>query len=173
VDAPVIETPRLVLRAHHIDDLDHCAALWGDPVVTRHIGNRTHTRQETWARLLRYIGHWHALDFGYWILEERDTRRFAGEVGFADHKRAIEPPFGDAWEIGWVLAPWCHGRGFATEGSLAALAWASRRAPGHRSVCLVDADNAPSIRVAAKCGYSEFGRTTYDGAGAIVYDRAL
>jgi RimJ/RimL family protein N-acetyltransferase len=173
VDAPTIETERLVLRAHRVEDYEHCVALWGNPVVTRHIGNRTHSRQEVWARLLRYIGHWHALDFGYWILEERDTGRFAGEVGFADHQRLIEPAFGDAWEIGWVLAPWCHGRGFATEGALASLAWAALRAPGHRSVCLIDEGNTASHRVAGKCGYRELARTTYDGAAAIVYDRLL
>ncbi|MCW5805801.1 MAG: GNAT family N-acetyltransferase [Deltaproteobacteria bacterium] len=173
MDAPRIETERLVLRAHGTADYASCLALWGNPIVTRHIGNRTHAPQEVWARVLRYIGHWHALDFGCWVVEERDTGRFAGEVGFAIHKRAIEPPFGDAWEIGWVLAPWCHGRGYATEAALASLAWASQSAPGHRSVCLIDADNAPSIRVAARCGYRELARTTYDGAAAIVYDRAL
>ena len=36
--APVIETERLILRAHHVDDFEHIAAQWADPAVVKYIG---------------------------------------------------------------------------------------------------------------------------------------
>ncbi|HEY8041563.1 MAG TPA: GNAT family N-acetyltransferase, partial [Polyangiaceae bacterium] len=71
-----LDTGRLTLRGHGRDDLDDCAALWADPVVTRHIGGRPFTREEAWAKLLRYVGHWDLLGFGYWVVRERATGRF-------------------------------------------------------------------------------------------------
>jgi RimJ/RimL family protein N-acetyltransferase len=170
-DVPRLETDRLLMRGHTLADFDDSAAMWGDVTVTRHIGGRPFTREEVWARLLRYVGHWALLGFGYWIVHEKASGRFIGEVGFLDGKREIDPPFGDAPEIGWVLATWSHGRGFATEAVRAAVDWGTAHFGGRRTVCLIDVPNVASIRVAQKCGYSEFARTTYKGAPVILFQR--
>jgi hypothetical protein len=34
-----------------------------------------------------YIGHWALMGFGYWVIEEKATGEFVGDVGFADFKR--------------------------------------------------------------------------------------
>ena len=39
----VLETDRLVLRRHRLDDFPHAARMWGDPAVTRHVGGRPFT----------------------------------------------------------------------------------------------------------------------------------
>jgi RimJ/RimL family protein N-acetyltransferase len=168
---PTIETERLLLRPHTIADFDDCAAMWGDANVTRHIGGRPFTREEVWARLHRYVGHWVLLEFGYWHVSERGSNRFVGEVGFADFKRDIDPPFDGAPEAGWVLSPAAHGKGFATEAVRAALAWGEPRFPSPRTVCIIDPENAASIRVAGKCGYREYARTSYKGGPAILFER--
>jgi len=170
VAIPVVETARLVLRANRAEDLDEAVAMWGDPQVVRFVGGRPFSREEVWARLLRYLGHWSLAGYGFWSLHERATGRFVGEVGMADFKRDIAVDFQGAPEAGWVLAPWSHGKGYATEAVTAALAWAE--AAGHpRTVCLIDHDNAASLRVAAKCGYREFARTPYKGADVRVLER--
>ena len=92
VGAPILETERLKLRGHRLDDFVHCAAMWADPIVTKHIGGRPFTEEESWTRLLRYVGHWALLGFGYWVVEEKITGSFIGEAGFADYKRDIDPP---------------------------------------------------------------------------------
>lgn len=91
---PTLETERLVLRAHRVEDFPGVAALWSDPAVVRFISGVPQTLEESWSRLLRYAGHWRLLGFGYWAVEEKATGNFLGEVGFADMKRAIEPPLG-------------------------------------------------------------------------------
>jgi RimJ/RimL family protein N-acetyltransferase len=170
-DAPPIDTERLTLRGHVRDDFSDCAAMWADPEVTRHIGGRPFSAEEVWAKVLRYVGHWSVMGFGYWVIRERASGRFVGELGFADFKRDIEPPLAGAPELGWALAPWAHGRGFATEAVRAAIAWGDTRFGPVRTVCLIAPGNAPSIRVAEKCGYRELARTTYKGQPTLLFER--
>src|SRR5262249_116202 len=160
---------RLVLRGHTVGDLDDSAAMWADPAVVRHIGGRPFTREEVWNRLLRYIGHWELLGYGYWVVAERATGRFAGELGYADGQRDIAPPVGDARELGWALAPAFHGRGLATEAVRAVQAWGDGRFSGARTVCIIDPENAASLRVAAKCGFRQHAMTSYKGGPTIVF----
>jgi RimJ/RimL family protein N-acetyltransferase len=168
---PVLETERLVLRAHRIADFDASAAMWGDPVVTRYIGGKPSTREDVWGRLVRYAGHWPLMGYGYWAIEDKSFGRFIGEAGFADFKRDITPPLGDDPEIGWALTPAAHGKGYATEIVTALVEWGDANLSSKRTVCLIHPDNSPSIYVAKKCGYKEFARTTYKGQPTILFRR--
>lgn len=174
--APRIETARLILRSHSLADFDDCAAMWGDALVTRHIGGKPATREEVWARLLRYAGLWSLLGFGYWVVEERATHRFVGEVGLADFHRDIIPSFDGAAEVGWALAPWAHGQGYATEAVRAVVGWADMNLAGShgdagRTVCIIGATNLASIRVAEKCGFTAAGVAIYKGSETGLFER--
>jgi len=96
---------------------------------------------------------------------------FAGEIGFADYKRKIEPSLKDVPEIGWVLATQAQGRGYATEAARAVIAWGDAHFGSSRTSCIVHPDNLPSIRIAEKCGYRELLRTTYRGQPTTVFLR--
>jgi RimJ/RimL family protein N-acetyltransferase len=100
VDVPILETERLRLRSHRAGDLDACCAVWADPTVVLHTTGKVQTREEVWARILRYIGHWELMGYGLWAVEEKAGGSFIGEAGFADFKRELDPPLGDAPEIG-------------------------------------------------------------------------
>ena len=169
--APALETTRLRLRGHRVDDFADCAAMWGDPVVARYIGGKPFSPENVWSKILRYAGHWSLLGFGYWVIEERATGRFVGEAGFADFKREMSPSLEGAPEIGWVLAPWAHGVGFATEAVRAVVAWGDDHFRGAQTACIIDPENAASIRIAEKCGYREVVRATYGGGPVIVFRR--
>ena len=162
--ARALETERLVLRPHAREDFAECAALWADPAVTRYIGGKPSTDEESWGRLLRYVGHWDVVGYGYWTVRERTSGAYVGEVGFADYRRELDPSFGGAPEAGWVLRPGAHGKGFATEAVRAGQAWLARTIGETRTVCMISPDNAPSLRVAEKCGYREWTRASYKGA---------
>jgi RimJ/RimL family protein N-acetyltransferase len=159
--APEILTARTRMRAHRIADFEAMVAMWRDDIVTRFILGRPSTASETWSRLLRYIGHWQALGFGYWAIEDRETGRFIGEAGFANYQREIEPPLGDAPEAGWVLAPEAHGKGIATEVMTAALDWADRNFADPKTVCIFDPEHLGSMRVATKLGFQPRHLATY------------
>lgn len=153
-----ILTERTRMRRHTIGDFDASAALWGDPEIVRHITGKPSTRSESWARLLRYIGHWQALSFGYWVVEDRATGGFFGEVGLADYKRDMTPSLGPWPEIGWAMATHAQGRGLATEAVAAALGWSDRWLPADRTVSIIAPDHYASIRVAKRNGFAERGR---------------
>ncbi|WP_420409106.1 GNAT family N-acetyltransferase [Hoeflea sp.] len=168
-----ILTARTRMRRHTIADFDESAALWGDPDIVRHISGKPSTRSETWSRLLRYIGHWEALSFGYWVVEDRVTGRFLGEVGLADYKRDITPSL-DPWpEIGWVIATHAQGRGLATETVAAALDWSDRWLKAERTVCIIAPDHLASIRVGRKNGFAErgYGRMGSDSSPVLIMER--
>lgn len=167
---PILETERLRLRGHALPDLEALAAIWADPGVTRFIGGKPSTREESWARLLRYSGHWALLGYGFWALEEKATGRFVGEGGFADFKREIEPAI-DAPEQGWALASWAHGRGYASEAVAAMIVWGQSHFSRRDFMCIIAPDNTPSIRVAEKAGYREIARTSYKNAPTLVFRR--
>lgn len=168
---PVLQTERLILSGHTLADFEECYAVWSDPQVTRFIGGRPSTEEETWARVLRYAGLWSLLGYGYWMVRERGTGRFVGDVGLADFRREVVPPLGHVPEAGWVLAAWAHGQGFATEAMRAILAWSDVHVDAPGTVCIISPDNAPSIRVAEKCGYRERERATYKDGEVIVLER--
>src|SRR5438045_3039872 len=91
----VVETERLRLRPHRLEDFEELAAIWADPAVVRFIGGKPLNREESWARLLRYAGHWALMGFGFWAVEERDSGEYVGDVGLARFQREMQPPLPD------------------------------------------------------------------------------
>lgn len=169
-EVPTFETERLRFRGHRPEDLTDCAALWADPVVVRYISGKPSTREEVWMRLLRYVGHWATLGFGNWAVFDKVSGRFVGEVGFVNYQRDVQPAL-DAPETGWVLAPWAHGQGFATEAVQGILAWGDANFPGQRTVCIIQPVNRASIRVAEKCGYRLMTEGKYRGQPTLLFER--
>ena len=168
---PILTTDRLILRAHTAADFPGCYTLWSDPDVTRFIGGRPSTQEEVWSRILRYVGHWEVLNYGYFLVTERQTGAVVGEFGLADFRRNVVPPFGDTPEAGWVMLPQYHGKGLAQEALTAVLAWADQTMP--RTVCMIHPDNAPSLKLAAKLGYTEYARGQYGEHTPILLERIL
>ena len=171
LNAREIKTERLTLRPHTPLDFDDVAQMWADARVVRHISGKPSTREESWSRLLRYAGHWAAMDFGYWSVRDVESGRFVGDVGLSEFRREISPPLEGTAEAGWVLASWAHGNGFATEAVKAALGWYEKQFGPLRTVCMIAPDNDASLRVAAKCRYREFAQTLYKNEPVILLER--
>lgn len=171
IEVPTIETARLRMRAHRAEDLAACLEMWSDPAVVRHIGGVPSTRDGVWLRLMQYRGHWALTGYGYWLVEERATGRFVGEVGVADFKRDIDPPIEGTPEAGWAIATAMQGRGYATEAVTAALAWTEQHLDDPELACIIDPGNAPSLRVAAKLDFRVVAHTTWHEHPTIVFRR--
>jgi RimJ/RimL family protein N-acetyltransferase len=167
---PVLETERLILRGNRLEDFPELAALWGDPAVVRHISGKPSTAEESWSRLLRYVGHWALMGYGFWAIEEKASGRYVGETGLAEFRRDFTPAL-DTPEVGWVLASWAHGKGYATEAVKAACAWGERKFGKTPLACIIAPEHKASINVATKCGFREQARTTYKGGETIVFRR--
>jgi RimJ/RimL family protein N-acetyltransferase len=168
--APLIETDRLRLRAHSADDFAACIPIWNDPIVTRFIGGRAYTPEEVWQRMQRYAGSWVLVGHGFWVIEEMATGRVIGEIGIMDAKREMDPPFGEDRELGWALLPDVHGKGYASEALKSVVDWERRVLGGACLVALIDPDNAPSIKLAKKFGFTERARTSYKGVPSLQFE---
>jgi RimJ/RimL family protein N-acetyltransferase len=161
--APVLTTERLVLRPHCLADFDDVAALWADPAVVKYISGKPSSREASWARLLRYIGHWQALDYGYWAVCDRVGGAYLGGAGFGEYQRQISPPLPQAPEAGWALTPRVHGRGLAAEAVARMHQWADEARDWPQTVAIMDPDHAASQHVASKLGYRKTQVADYDG----------
>ncbi len=168
---PILETARLRLRPHRIDDLPAMVDLWQEPAVVAHTIGKPASEQETWSRLLRYAGMWPILGYGYWAIEEKSSGRFIGELGAADFKREMKPSISGRPEFGWALATSAHGRGYATEALACAVAWArlDLRAVAPTAVCIINPENLASIRVAEKCGFTLDQPSSLNGRRILLY----
>lgn len=169
--APTLETDRLILREHRMADFDEHLAMWRDPLVIRFLGGEPYPREQIWARYLRHVAMWQMMGFGSWAVEEKDTGRLIGQAGFHELMRVMKPSLEGTLEMGWVFASDVHGKGLASEAIGACVAWGTENFPDKRITCIIDPENAASLKVAARHGFREFDRTMYQGKPIIVLER--
>lgn len=81
--APRLETERLILRQFALDDFQALSDCWADPEMVKFIGGgQPQNAEMSWSRLLRYIGHWQALGYGYWAVLKKPQTVLLGHLGF-------------------------------------------------------------------------------------------
>ncbi len=168
---PTLTTPRLTMTPFDAGDFADCLAMRSDPAVTRFVGG-AQSREDVWLRTLRYIGHWHTLGFGCWAVREAATGRFVGEIGYFDYRRDTVPDFAGTPEVGWVTNAWAHGQGFASEAVAAMLAWGDARGDFGRTVCMIDAGNVPSLRLAQRFAFRSLLEVSYKGHINLLLERS-
>lgn len=168
--APTIETDRLRLRAHRPSDLNDRAALYADGEAMRFIGG-VQSKEECWARIQRYTGHWTLLGYGMWAIEARADGRFLGEIGLGKFERGLGDDFDAAVEAAWVVGGAGRGRRLAVEAMTAAIAWYESAYGPTRMVCVIAHENVASLRVAARLGFEPFAERDYKGAARLLLAR--
>ncbi len=168
---PVVETPRLILRGRTLADFPAVAAMQADNEVMRYIAGAPVPEEDAWSKFARMEGIWALTGIGFWLVEEKSSGAVIGEIGLADFRRAIDPPLGPDPEFGWMLAASAQGKGFASEALAAALQWGDRKFPGARFCCIIDEENAPSVRLAERHGFRRERAATYKAKPITVFRR--
>jgi len=145
---PSLETERLLLRAFVADDLDPFADIVADPEVIKKAtyDGTTMTRAQAWNWLCLMLGHWHMRGYGIWGIEEKSTGKFIGRIGlqFLDWFEDVE--------LVWMLAKSAWGKGYASEGTRAAIEFGLNRLALSRITAVIHQENIPSIRLAERLG---------------------
>jgi RimJ/RimL family protein N-acetyltransferase len=114
----VLTTSRLRLRPWRNEDLGPYAALNADPRV-REFFPSLQTPQESAESMQVIRDHWHRRGFGLWAVEVIGGAPFVGFIGLS--VPSFDAPFTPCVELGYRLAFDHWGRGYATEGSRAAI----------------------------------------------------
>lgn len=164
-----IETSRLRLRAHKVEDFKGCYEMWADPQVYKNISGQASSRQQTWMRILNYSGHWKLMGFGYWAIELKSNGHYIGELGFADFKREMSPSIEGLPEMGWALKSEYHGQGFAKEALQKALQWGLQNLKSDKIACIINPNNAVSINLATHLGFQFSQSAMYAGQPVQLY----
>ncbi len=151
----LLQTERLTLRLWHEGDREPFAAMNADPVVMEHFPAPL-TRAESDAFVDRVQAHWAEHGFGLWAVDVDDS--FAGFIGLA--AATFEASFTPAVEVGWRLARPYWGRGLASEGARAALAYGFEDAGLAEIVSFTAVLNERSWRVMERIGMTREG--TFD-----------
>ena len=160
----MIETKRLILRMFREHDLDQYAEICSDPDVMRYLGEgRPLARWEAWRQMAMVVGHWQLRGYGPWAVEERNTGKLLGRIGF------FNPEGWPGFELGWVLGRSSWGQGYATEGATAALRFAFDELRSEKVISLIQPANEPSIKVALRLGETLEGRGEVLGKEVLIY----
>jgi RimJ/RimL family protein N-acetyltransferase len=146
---PKLKTERLLLRAWRAEDREPFARMNADPEV-REFYPALMSRAESDALADRIEAELAAEGFGGWAVEIPGVTSFAGYVGLS--RPLFEASFTPCVEIGWRLARPLWGRGYATEGARAALAFGFEKVGLAEIVSFAVTANLRSIRVMEKIG---------------------
>lgn len=142
---PTIETERLILRPPVREDFEGWAAFAADPETANFVGGVQH-RPSAWRAFAGLAGSWALLGFGMFSVIEKATGRWVGRLG---------PWRPEGWpgnEIGWGIARDAWGKGYATEGSTAAMDWAFEQLGWTEVIHCIDPANVRSKQVAQRLG---------------------
>jgi len=147
--APIIETPRLILRPWRDEDVDPWVAMNLDLRVMEFFPKVYNRAQcESRAAALRA-----ALDrdgYGEFIVEVKDSSAVAGTMVLMD--APLDAPFAPAKEIGWRFAFDSWGKGYATEAAIAALDFAFTTLGWDEIIAVTSVLNVRSQRVMERIG---------------------
>jgi len=170
--APMLETPRLLLRPLAAADEADLIALDSDPEVMRYVGNPAGVRSpaETAERARRRIRESARGDYeplGFWRIEGRADRAFHGvgaliPMPAGEDGRDGEPDV----EVAYRLARGAWGQGIATEAAAALVDYALGPLALPRVVAVTYPDNHASQRVLDKLGFERRGLREYKGVQA-------
>ena len=168
---PVLETERLLLRGQRTEGVGRHLGMPEDPRVYRHLGNKPVPREDAWRRLLGGAGLWAVLGYGYWCVERKSDGAYIGQVGFGDFRRDMQPSIDNIPEMGWLLTPDAHGQGFASEAVAAGLRWIDDAHGRPEVVAIIAPENAGSVNVARKAGFTVCEDATYKGEPTLLLRR--
>ena len=118
---PVIiaETERLLIREITMEDVPRLYEIFHMPGI-ENIVHPSQSLDEELEFMKAYISHAYAFyDFGLWSVLEKKSGEIIGEAGLFPSERAD-----DAVEMGYVIAPFFHGKGYAAECGRAILRYA-------------------------------------------------
>lgn len=148
-----VESERLVLREWRDDDRDAFAAMNADPVVMEYLPSvLTREQSDAMFERLRVTN--------IACAETKVDRAFVGFIGLS--RPRFEAHFTPCIEVGWRLVRAAWGKGYATEGARASLAYGFDVLGLEELVSFTVPANVRSLRVMEKLGMTRSPHEDFD-----------
>jgi len=171
VAPPTLLTERLELRPPVAADFPATMAIVSEPATARYLGGHSATA-EHFLRFCRSAGSWLLYGYGGFVIRPRGSEEVIGTCGVFHTWRDLGPDFDDQPEAGWILRSDQVGRGIGGEAMTAVLAWFDRAHGPRRVLCMIVPDNAASIRLAQKLGFTPLRDAVLpDGEAVRLFER--
>ena len=151
---PVLDTPRLTLRAPKLSDLPTLTAFYA--TERSHMVGGPQDETGAFTKIASRIGHWAMLGYGIWHVDDRSNGDFLGWAG------VMNPPGWHEPELAWTVFAHGEGKGFAYEAATAARAFAAQHLKLDRPISYIRADNDRSRALAKRLG------ATHEGDGTVM-----
>lgn len=150
----VLETPRLILRAFTLDDVDAMYQLMTVPDVIRYVGNKAaQSKQDTLDYLQQHpLRDYQVYGYGRFACVWKDTDQVIGFSGIKFLEEIQET------ELGYRFLPEFWRKGLATEAGQAVIQFAQGLGL-KRLVAVIHPQNEGSKLVATKLGFRLEGKT--------------
>ena len=157
----ILETKRLTLRHQVIEDLDDLWALYCNPNITKYIPDAPRTREEAQEELEWHMhGHPKHPELGLWATIHKESGKFIGRCGLLPW--TIDGQY-DV-EVAYTIAEEHWRQGLGTEAAQAILKYGFEKLNLPRLICLIDAENIASKKVAERIGM-KFEKEAQDEMG--------
>ena len=171
-DTDRIESDRLIFRRIEQGDCEFFARIHADPVVAKYLGNgRARSVQETHALLATFYETYKSMELGPLAVLRKSDGVLIGRCGLSDMALETNSAFGKlprVWyqrsqvppgtqvifeqELGYTFDRNYWGQGYAGEAAARVFEYASTKMSFRRIVSVIHPDNAPSIKIARRCG---------------------
>ena len=141
---PVLDTPRLTLRAPKLSDLPTLTAFYA--TERSHMVGGPADESESFTKLASRIGHWAFRGYGLWHIDDRKSGDFIGWAG------VLNTPGWDEPELAWTVFANGEGKGIAYEAAVAARAFAAEHFKLDRLISYIRPNNNRSSALAERLG---------------------
>jgi ribosomal-protein-alanine N-acetyltransferase len=171
-DTDRIESERLIFRRIEQADFEFFARIHADPMVARYLGNgRARSIQETHVLLETIYETYRTFELGPLAVLRKSDGVLIGRCGLSDMALEVNTASGTlprVWyqrsqlpsdtnvifeqELGYTFDRTYWGQGYGGEAAARVFEYASSTLPFRRIVSVIHPGNAPSIKIANRCG---------------------
>lgn len=158
-----IETARLILREHTIDDAENAYYLNLDPEVVKYTGDESFKSIDEARNFLGNYTHYEKYGFGRWAVIDKITHEYLGWCGLK------YTPELDEFDIGFRFMKKYWNKGYATEAAQACLEIGFNQFGMKVIVGRAMKENIASIKVLQKVGLTYVNERSCGDKDGVVY----
>jgi [ribosomal protein S5]-alanine N-acetyltransferase len=166
MNAPIIlETERLILREHSLEDAPFFFELNSNYHVVKYTGDSSFKMIEEAETIVRYVmNQYKENGYARWLVELKGTKAPIGWCGLKYHSDTKET------DIGYRFLESAWGKGYATESAKACIDYGFKHFNLKRIIGDAMKENTASINVFKKIGMNYLKDSLLDGIESVIYE---